>query len=55
MNNEELGKELESNRKSLLGVRCRMALGEDVKSSELKNTKRDIARILTVMNEGDRE
>ena len=47
----ELKQELESQRRELLAIRCKVALSEDVKPSEVKRTRRDIARLLTISKE----
>lgn len=51
MGDTEIDEEIAKARKDLLSFRCKIALGEDVKSSEVNAIKRDIARMLTVKNE----
>lgn len=46
---------LQESRKKLLDLRCRQAVGEEINSAELKETKKEIARLLTVMNEPQAE
>lgn len=45
---EERETELGGLRRELLNLRCRIALGEDVNSNEVRRVRRDIARFLTV-------
>jgi large subunit ribosomal protein L29 len=51
MSDAELTSELERIRRELLNLRCRIALGEEVKGSDVSKCRRDIARILTVQRE----
>ncbi len=51
MNAGEWDVEIEKCKRELLNLRCRIALGEDVKSSDVKTARRDIARILTLQKE----
>lgn len=51
MNDAELDSEMEKTRRELLNLRCRSALGEEIKADAVKAARRDIARILTVQNE----
>jgi ribosomal protein L29 len=51
MSDIEIDEEIVKARKDLLSFRCKIALGEDIKSSEVKAIKRDIARMLTVKQE----
>ncbi|MDR3211958.1 MAG: 50S ribosomal protein L29 [Planctomycetota bacterium] len=43
--------EIEKSRKELLELRCKVAQGEDVHPHRVKQLRREIARILTVINE----
>ena len=43
--------ELEKLRRELLELRCKVALGEDVRPHRVKEIKREIARMLTIMSE----
>jgi large subunit ribosomal protein L29 len=47
----ERERELERSRRELLNLRCRLALGEEIKSGEMREVRRTIARILTVQRE----
>lgn len=51
----ELAEEIKKSQRELLTFRCKIALGEDVKSSEVKAIRRDIARMLTVQGEKSKE
>lgn len=51
MSAEERAKALAEQRKKLLDLRCSASLGEDVNTAELKNVRKDIARLMTVMSE----
>ena len=51
LGDDELQNELTKSRRELLNLRCRTALGEDVRGSDVGKTRRDIARILTVARE----
>ena len=51
LSDEDLKLEIEKKRRELLGLRCKVALSEDVKPSEVKGTRRTIARLLTVCKE----
>ncbi len=46
-----IGVELEKLRRELLELRCKVALGEDVRPHRVKEIKKEIARMLTVMTE----
>jgi large subunit ribosomal protein L29 len=46
-----LREEIEKSRRELLELRCKVALGEDVRPHRIREIKREIARILTVLNE----
>ncbi len=46
-----IGVELEKLRRELLELRCKIALGEDVRPHRVKEIKKEIARMLTVMTE----
>ncbi len=43
--------EIENLRKELLELRCKVALGEDVRPHRVKEIRREIARMLTVLGE----
>ena len=43
--------ELEKLRRELLELRCKIALGEDVRPHRVKEIKKEIARLLTVLTE----
>lgn len=43
--------EIENMRKELLELRCKVALGEDVRPHRLGELKREIARMLTILGE----
>ncbi len=43
--------EIENMRKELLELRCKVALGEDVRPHRLNELKREIARMLTILGE----
>ncbi len=45
--------EVEKLRKELLELRCKVALGEDVRPHRVKEIRREIARMLTVVGEKD--
>lgn len=47
----ELGSELEKSKRLLLNLRCRIAMGEEVRSSEVQMARCDIARILTIQRQ----
>jgi large subunit ribosomal protein L29 len=51
LSDADLKQELENQRRELLSIRCKVALSEDVKPSEVKRTRRDIARLLTISKE----
>ncbi len=46
--------EIEKNRRELLELRCKIALGEDVRPHRVKELKREVARLMTVMTEKGR-
>ena len=46
-----LRSDLETKRKELLDLRCQVALGEEVHPHRLREVRRDIARLLTVLGE----
>ena len=48
---EQLGKELETKRQELMGLRFRHATGQLEKTAEIPAKKRSIARILTLLKE----
>jgi large subunit ribosomal protein L29 len=43
--------EVDKNRRELLELRCKIALGEDVRPHRVRELKREIARLMTVMSE----
>ena len=43
--------EIEKLRRELLELRCKVALGEDVRPHRVKEIKREIARLLTILGE----
>ncbi|MCC8189151.1 MAG: 50S ribosomal protein L29 [Planctomycetes bacterium] len=43
--------EVEKLRRELLELRCKVALGEDVRPHRVKEIKREIARLLTILGE----
>ncbi|MCD7897674.1 MAG: 50S ribosomal protein L29 [Planctomycetaceae bacterium] len=43
--------EVEKLRKELLELRCKVALGEDVRPHRVKEIKKEIARMLTIFGE----
>ena len=43
--------EIEKLRKEQLELRCKIALGEDVRPHRVKEIRRDIARMLTILGE----
>ncbi len=43
--------EIEKLRKELLELRCKVALGEDVRPHRVKEIRREIARMMTVLGE----
>ena len=43
--------EVEKLRRELLELRCKIALGEDVRPHRVGEVKREIARMLTILNE----
>ena len=49
----ELGKELESLLKAQFGLRMRKATQQLTNTSQLRNVRRDIARVKTVINQKD--
>ncbi|RUM57492.1 MAG: 50S ribosomal protein L29 [Persephonella sp.] len=51
MTNEELNEKLLELKKKLMELRFKNAVGSLEKSSEIKETKRTIARILTILRE----
>ena len=50
-NGEELQKELESLLRAQFGLRMQVATQQLANTSQLKKTKRDIARVRTIMRE----
>ncbi len=51
LEDKDLAKHIQSQRKELFGLRFQHATGELENTSGLKNTKREIARALTVARE----
>lgn len=43
--------EVEKLRRELLEIRCKVALGEDVRPHRVREIKREIARMLTILGE----
>lgn len=43
--------EIENLRKELLELRCKVALGEDVRPHRVREIRREIARMLTILGE----
>ena len=43
--------EIEKLRRELLELRCKIALGEDVRPHRVKEVRREIARMLTILGE----
>lgn len=54
-NVKELNALLDQKREELFGLKVKLATGQLVKTADLRNTKRDIARIQTVVNERQKE
>ncbi len=46
--------EIEKNRRELLELRCKIALGEDVRPHRVKELKKEVARLMTVLGEKGR-
>jgi len=42
---------VEARKKQLLEMRCQVVVGGDVKPAQIRTVKREIARMLTVLNE----
>jgi large subunit ribosomal protein L29 len=53
LSNDELAQRLVETRQELFNLRFQSATGALENTSQLKHTKREIARILTVQNERD--
>lgn len=51
MESAALSAEIEKMRHELLELRCKVALGEDVRPHRIKELKREIARMLTILGE----
>lgn len=51
MDEAVLFSEIEKSKRELLGVRCKVALGEEVHPHMVKLLRRDIARMMTVLSE----
>ncbi|MCL2001233.1 MAG: 50S ribosomal protein L29 [Planctomycetes bacterium] len=47
--------EVEKLRRELLELRCKIVLGEDVRPHRVKESKKEIARLLTVLAEKEEE
>lgn len=50
-----LNQEIEKLRRELLELRCKVALGEDVRPHRVGEVKREIARMLTVLGQKQQE
>lgn len=50
-----LNQEIEKLRRELLELRCKVALGEDVRPHRVGEIKREIARMLTVLGQKQQE
>lgn len=48
---EELNKELENSRQELFNLRFQRVVGQVENKTKIRSTRRDIARILTILNE----
>jgi large subunit ribosomal protein L29 len=48
---EELNKELENSRQELFNLRFQRVVGQVENKTKIRNTRREIARILTILNE----
>ena len=46
-----LRSEIEKRRRELLDLRCQAALGEDVRPHRMKELRKDVARLMTVLRE----
>ncbi len=46
-----LDAELSKNQRDLINLRCQVALGEEVHPHQVRQTRREIARLQTVMRE----
>ena len=51
LSKEELQKKLSECKEELFNLRCQAKLGQIEKRSNIRKNKRDVARILTVINE----
>lgn len=51
LGSEDLNKKLEEARKDLFNLRFRHAVGQLEKSSRLREARRDVARLLTLLGE----
>lgn len=47
--------EIENLRRELLELRCKVALGEDVRPHRLREIRKEIARMLTILREKGNE
>ena len=52
---KELAKMVEEKQGELFGLKLKVNLGQLAKTSELRNTKRDVARLLTIMKEKEKD
>ena len=43
--------EVEKKRREMLDLRCQLSVGEEVKAHRLRDARKDIARMLTVLRE----
>ncbi|MCK5707207.1 MAG: 50S ribosomal protein L29 [Candidatus Aureabacteria bacterium] len=55
LSNIELEKKLHDSREELFNLRCQAKLGQIEKKSNMRKLKKDLARILTVVNEQKKE
>ena len=55
MSLEELRGELDEQQRGLYNLRFRKAVGEDVHATQMKNLRREIARLLTIITEKENE
>lgn len=51
MSEEDILKSVEDKKKELLELRCSVALGDDVNPMQVKTLRREIAKLLTILNE----
>ena len=55
MSLEELRGELAEQQRGLYNLRFRRAVGEDVHATQMKNVRREIARVLTIITQKEAE